>query len=230
MIVAPLPFKLEETNSSVSQELDSSECIDVSDTDMEEPISLNSEEINLLAQRLVELQDRADQRYHKIMRLTPDLTAEDVFDQGFGDPSEMTSPVDENSDQVPNASIEVNVSQNTENDCGDQENDNDEIFQSLNVVIHPSEFIPSERFPASITHLESFVIIGDSLRSRIRQRFANELREVYTCDVEVLQQVYDQVETQVCLEAINQTLDEVDYQLPIMREREKTGIGLSCTG
>ena len=221
MTVAPLPFKLEETNSSVSQELDSSECIDVSDTDMEEPISLNSEEINLLAQRLVELQDRADQRYHKIMRLTPDLTAEDVFDQGFGDPTEMTSPVDESSDQVPNASIEINVSQNTQSDHGDQGNDNDEIFQSLNVAIQPREFIPIERFPENVTHLESFVIIGDSLRSRIRQRFDNELRDVYyPCDVEVLQQVYDHVETQVCLEALNQTLDEVDYQLPIMREKE----------
>ena len=75
----------------------------------------------------------------------------------------MTLPVDESSDQVPNASIEINVSQNTQSDHGDQGNDNDEIFQSLNVAIQPREFIPIERFPENVTHLESFVIIGDSL-------------------------------------------------------------------
>ena len=43
---------------------------------------------------------------------------------------------------------------------------------------------------------------------------------MYECDVNVLQQVYDRAETQVCLESINNTLNQVGYQLPAMRERE----------
>ena len=221
MAIVPLPFRLEETDSSISQETDPSEYIDVSNTDTEELVSLNSNEINRLVQRLAELQEINDRRYHRIMRLTPDITTEDVFDQGFGDQTQITLPVAESSDQVPNASVEINVSQNTHSDNEVQGNDDNEVFQSLNVVIQPREFIPIERFPESVTHLESFVLIGDNLRSRIRQRFDNEFRDAdRPCDVEVLQQVYDQVETQVCLEALNQTLDEVNQRLPMMRERE----------
>merc|ERR1712041_27091 len=111
MMIRPLPFKLEDTTSSGSQESDSSEYLDVSGTDEVELISLNSAEINRLAQRLVELQVRSDQRYHDIMRLNTDLSAEDVFDQGFEDPSGVTPQVDRNSDKAPNASREVNVNQ-----------------------------------------------------------------------------------------------------------------------
>ena len=84
MAVWPIPFNIDSANSSNSNELDSTDYIDVSETDTEEPFSLTCDEINCLADRLVELQDRAQQRLQWLNRHNPDLTSEDVFDQGFG--------------------------------------------------------------------------------------------------------------------------------------------------
>ena len=147
--------------------MDSTEYIDVSDTDMEEPVSLTSVEINRLADRLVELQDRAEQRFQRFMRLTPDLTSEDVFDQGFGDQREDPVRTNDDNNQAPNSSVEVNTSQANRDDHDNQENNNNENYHPLNVVISPREFIPSEQFPEKITHLESFLIRGENLRARI---------------------------------------------------------------
>merc|ERR1711895_67965 len=140
MPIQPIPFNIGDTDSSISQETDPSEYTEVSNTENEDLASLNSNEVDRFVRRLAELQEINDQRYHGIMRLTPNITTEDVFDQGFEDQTQTELPVTVNEDQEPNASVEVNVSQNTHDDNEVHGDDNSEIFQSLGVVIQPREF------------------------------------------------------------------------------------------
>ena len=102
-------------------------------------MSLTSDEINRLADRLVELQDRAEQRLQRFIRHNPDLTSEDVFDQGFGDQREDPLRTNDDNNQAPNSSMEVNTNQTNRDDNDNQEHNNNENYQPLNVVISPRE-------------------------------------------------------------------------------------------
>ena len=79
MPIWPIPFNIHSADSSSPTESQSYSS-DLLETNTDEPASLTCDEINHLADRLIELQDQTHQRLQRLTRQNPDLTSEDIFD------------------------------------------------------------------------------------------------------------------------------------------------------